>query len=199
MAKRKNIQRRRKPVIKKQLRQLTPGRLLISKTYSIGDAYGNATTGIGSGAALFQINYVPDLVSLCSLFDQYRINGAQIKLVPVANSANVGVSSTLGRMFSYVDYTDATPPTSFQEVLDRKDAKIHRCDQMWTEYVAKPRVADMLYKTPTTTGYGVGKPQFITCDNLDIPHYGWKYYLDNAQNNTIRVFIRLYVEFKDPR
>lgn len=198
MAKRKQV-RRRKPVIKKQLRQLTPGRLLVTKTYNIGDAYGDNTTGNGSGSANFSLNQQGDLITLSAMFDQYRINGAQIKLVPVANSANVGVSSTLGRMFTYIDHTDSTPPGNFQEVLDRKDSKIHRCDQMWTEYVAKPRVAGMLYKTATTTGYGVAKPQFISCDNTDIPHYGWKYYLDNAQNNRIRVFIRLYVEFKEPR
>ena len=199
MAKRKIVRRRKKPVLKKQLRQLTPGRLLVSKTYSIGDAYGNATTGVGAGAQAFLISAIPDLVALAGLFDQYRINGAQIKCVPVANSANVGVSSTLGRMFTYIDHTDVVPPANFQEVLDRKGSQVHRCDQMWTEYIPKPRPAMMLYKTATTTGYGVGKPIFISADQTDVPHYGWKYYLDNAANNSIRVFIRLYVEFKEPR
>lgn len=185
-------------------RTVTPaGMLSVAKTFVLGTISPTSTpagvAGEGRGNAQFSLSQVGDLLTLAPNFDQYRICAAQIKIVPTSSEALAGGSNNLGVIYTYIDHTDANAPANIAEVLDRQKYKLHRADRVWSEYIKSPRTASPVYNGAVVSGYEINKAnQWMSTSNTGVPHYGWKWYCSGMQNQLANVYIKLYVQFKDP-
>lgn len=174
------------------------------KTFQLG-VIGPQSSSIlnNAGNWAFKLSTIAELVTVAGTFDQYRICAVKLRFIPQQNYSQNTTSSGLGILYQTSDYNDATVPASVLELLNRPGVKITRLDKPFTKFI-KPRIADAVWSSSgagTFSGYQVAKPsQWLNASNLNVEHYGWKWYADNltAQTN-VTVFCTMYVQFKDPK
>lgn len=177
-----------------------PGRLLVTKSTFLQTISPSTGTGAALGSLQFSISMVQDLVTLASQFDQYRINAVALMLQPAMNVDGNATNNKAGLFYSYIDYTDASPPAGQQEIFDKPKFKMHRIDRPWNEYISHPTPITQEYNSATTTAYAKSKPVYISADYTAVPHFGWKYMMvDTPDGQNVRIFAKLYVEYRDPR
>lgn len=171
------------------------------------------TIGVGSPAAgygySFKLNDLPNASEFTALFDQYRIKALKWHLIPKQGMGVMQAVPTAGglqpimpKIYTVVDYDDAAPPTSIDEMLQYQNVKITRANQWHSRYF-KPAIADEVYATGITTGYGMRQNAWLDCNSSLIEHYGIKVFVEEGNAQTPRwdfdIVCKFYMEFKNVR
>lgn len=191
----------------KYARKYAPQTHSFTRTFLVDTAYSIPVGWIGGGfGRSFQLNDLPNVSEFTSLFDQYRIKGISFKLVPkqgLAIQQGVvtagGNQAVMPKIYSCIDYDDASAPGSIDEVLQYQNVKISRANQTHKRYF-KPAIADELFNTGVTTAYGMRKNTWIDCSYPSVEHYGIRFYIEPSTANTPRwdydLVCKFYLQFK---
>lgn len=176
---------------------------------------GTGSAGAGYAEA-FTFNQLPNYTEFDTLYDRYMLTTIILKVQMIANpeSSYYPASTTLAnamnwypKFWYYPDYDDNTAPSSLDEVKQHAKAK-HFVLQPNKEFtiVIKPAVNIQTYRTSTTTGYSPKWKQWIDIAQVDVPHFGVKYFIDtneidpiDTQRPNIRIERLFYFKCKDVR
>lgn len=220
---RKPYRRRRRPYRKRRYRKkrsLVPRNLRNTgflstrqKTESYVIIPSGTLAGGGHGVGFsFALADIPQAVTFQKLFDQYRITGVSLKLLPMT-STNSATNPSV-RLLHYTDLDDANAPSLYSDVIQRSNLK----DTMLpfgttnrpTSSFLRPRWLNAAYATSLVpgggTGYTLGK-RSTWIDTVDdqVPHFGYKYFFNTTTNATpgglavpVNVLFTLtyYIQFK---
>lgn len=166
--------------------------------------YANSTTADTFYSIPFSLNALPNYTEFTALYDQYRINGVKVTIIPRGNSAEIGASATTGQavgVFSVIDYDDGSLLTSIQQACQYPNMKMTRSNQMHMRYL-KPRceLAGTITSTPTT-GAIMATRGWIDADAAGVPHYGLKLIFQQSPNTVQQFDLKLdyYLAFKSVR
>lgn len=127
----------------------------------------------------FDITQLPNVTEFSALFDVYRVNAIKLELVPCQTGSDVNPSSTslfLPNIMSVLDYTDSTPPSGINELMQYANCKRTKINRRHSRYF-KPRAMTDINNTviqstkPGWYGFGVA-----------VPMYGVKWGLDQIFN-----------------
>lgn len=149
-----------------------------------------------NGAFQFQLNDMPNYTEFSTLFDCYKIVGIKLHFLPYIQE-NIDLTKVFGQVATCIDYTDASTPATFNEVLEYQNAKLHIPTNRGFTLYFRPRAAVAIYDG-LTTAYAQSDPKtWINTSNPDVPYYGVKYAWNGVTTNmSIAVYATYYVKFK---
>lgn len=143
-------------------------------------------TGDVYGALQFQLNYITNYTEFTALYDQYKITGVKVTLIPRGNSSDIGTGGTTGQsvgVFSVIDRDDATAPTALTELVQYQNMRMTRSTQQHKRFLRPSPVAPIY-----APGGAYMVPKYnpwIDCSTgSSVPHYGIKYCLQQLPNGT---------------
>lgn len=144
-------------------------------------------------AEQFDIGQLPQFTDFANLFEVYKVNAIKYELVPCQTGSDLNPTATtlfLPNILSVVDYTDATPPTGINELMQYTNLRRTKITRRHSRYFV-PKVNNdvngiaIANVKPTWMGFGAG-----------IPMYGVKWGLDQPVNTAVNGFgIDRYVTF----
>lgn len=170
------------------------------------------------GTMRFQLDDVISHSDFTNLYDRYKITGAKVTFIPLANmgynssssSGNSG-SATIPTISYSIDYDDSVMPNSSLDILDKMDARVRRLDKPFSVYVKNPKVSlavDISGGATTALG-ALSSAGYFNCANDSINFRGLKFWIRDMDlpdgtaavnlNSLIRIQVKYYVAFKDPQ
>lgn len=180
------------------------GHLQVKRTVK---AYDGDITGEQGLSFQFNLSALPNFAEFVNLFDRYRINGVKLRIMFLANSNDTGTSNVLSiPVMHYInDIDDASPPTTENEILQKNFLKTRRLDTPFTYYL-KPKATSEIFASASSTGYAVGKSMWIDMNSPNIPHFGFKAWINNGPSNPstqvlgrLKIYATYYVALRDPQ
>lgn len=163
-----------------------------------------ATPNYYGGASMaFRLSDISDVADFTNLFDQYRINGIAVKIIPcvtnIRGSTSGGTLPDLGCFLHIVnDVDDAATPAASAVGMDAlrqyesyRSINPYRNNGAPIKFYIKPRVAPAIYGSGTFTGYGSVRPPWIDLVSTGVDHYGMKFLVE-----TIEGALNQLAEFK---
>lgn len=153
-------------------------------------------------AYTFKLSDLPNYTEFTALYDQYRIR--YIKLMFFFQQdpfVNMTTGSFLGRMYTALDFDDATSPTE-ADIQQMRYVKVKRPVGIVKRFL-KPRCLNTIYNDGITNAYTLAnKKTWIDCSNPNVTHYGVKLFINKPSGTnhvTCTVQAKFYIEFKNPR
>jgi hypothetical protein len=144
---------------------------------------------------------VSDFASWAVVFDQYRIIAAEVYFEPVLPSALLTGTTPIGKLFTVIDYDDATAlPT--QAAALAYDNCISTTLFQRQRRCLKPRIALAAYGSGAFTSYANESAPWIDCASPSVAHYGVKAYCDFGAAGALQkwqMILRTIVEFRAAR
>lgn len=207
MPRKKLIRRKRlaRPMIRRPMRSLRQPVHYFKRTQYYSGLWTNSTTSDVFNNISFILASVPGYTEFTSLYDQYRINGVKITLIPRGNQSDIGAASTTAAqsvgIFSVVDYDDTSLLTSLNQALQYQNCKMTRTHQQHSRYL-KPRVeVNALSSTAPGNANVMPVRGWVDCDFPNTPHQGVKYVFQQSPNSvqTFDVKVDYYLAFKNVR
>lgn len=166
------------------------------------DVQGNAvfvSGGLKRGFS-FQLTDVQNAAEFGALYDRYMITHVQMKFyLRVDPSAQGAATAIWPRMWYTTDYDDTAPDT-IAEIRERPHYKEHVLNPARPLVVnIKPAINALTYRTALASGYAPKWKQWIDMAQLDVPHYGFKYAVDDFSNTNyiLATEVRYWFTCKD--
>lgn len=144
-----------------------------------------STGGTTTQGYSFNFSAIAASGDFVGLFDQYRINGVQVKLVPRWNiefQATQNVNTP--RCYYTVDYDDSATLTTEGDVLQYGRCRMFKPNRGFSLYF-KPSADLTYYNSTTSSGYGRGYNPWLDMGSQDIPHYGLKIFMLTPANTDV--------------
>lgn len=141
-----------------------------------------------SKAFSFQLSDLPNVSEYTSLFDQYKITGIKLRIVPRTAMTTQGVVTGTtapvgyGQVVTAIDYDDAANPIAKDTLLEYGSAKYTSSNKIHSRYF-KPKVLNAVWVNIASTGYSPVKAPWIDQANNNLPHYGLKMWIDAPENS----------------
>lgn len=154
---------------------------------------------------------IPNWAEYTSIFDEYRITGAEVEFQPRITDMPAATDNKLCTLGWFIDnnsvdlagLSSAENPwlerTGYRQVVHTKTEKVK----------FTPRPQTMVYQGATSTGYSVSSGSkmndFIACTNNSVPHYGlyWRIYAPDTAipltNDMVNVYVNVSLQFKSTR
>jgi hypothetical protein len=197
--KRKYVKRKQK-MVRAQRSILSNYRqpLYVKRTQKI-DSFAVNTFGVGKGYS-FTLNALTNNSDFTNLFDSYQIKGVSLKIIPSANSQETGTARYIPRIAFRWDYNDAATPANEQELIECDNVKVKNGLNIIKTY-SRPRPQIALYG-PISTGYGETKKMWISTSSTNVPHYGFKMFISQANNTytaDLDIYATYYLKFKNAK
>jgi len=169
------------------------------------------------GAMRFQLSDIIDPLDFTSLFDRYKLNMVKVTMMPLMNQAYGAISttgnvqtSTLPTLLTSIDYDDGIAPSDSLDLLERQNCRSYRFDKPVTVTIKNPKMllavqqGDSVFTqvaAATTSG------KYLDCADQNVNHYGFKFYIrdmllpdyEKAQNLLVRIRVKYYLSFKEPK
>ena len=178
-------------LLKRQLARLSKVHNF-KRTYAVGTG---ATSGITETllGVNFSLNDMPGFTELTSLYDYYKINRIKYQLIPYqTDSISTGTVNNVANVpiFYAVDTTDATSPTSVNEVCEYNDHRTARIMDGFTIFF-KPKFADAT---------AAQRDGYVGTSNPSLNWFGLKVAIPPTTNAmTYYQLWTIYVSCKDPK
>lgn len=173
------------------------------------------------GSMRFRLGDLPGLSDFTNLFDYYRIEQVDVEISCLKNSA-AGTSQPSGyqngdnvmpTIMYAPDFDDDVIPVGASDLTERQKTKswTFRGDGKPLKFSIQPRPTALVYKEDgTTIGYMTGTAgNWVDCNNVSVPHYGVKFWLEDVWANTnttgttadtqFKIKMKYHVSCKDPR
>lgn len=170
---------------------------LYKRTADLGTITANNLAFQGYGYD-FSLSQVPNFAEFQQLYDQFKINGIKIVFVPqMTENISLGTINNPyanSRMFTCIDYTEATPPGSLNDIREYQSCKWTSILRTHKRYF-RPRIID------ASATYNPGKPWLSTDTGRGVQHYGIKIGIEpmfstTTTSMTFRVEAKFYMSFK---
>lgn len=135
-----------------------------------------------SKAFSFQLTDMPNVTEYGALYDQYKITGIALRVIPKTSQFQGGTSGSTavigyGQVVTCIDFDDAANPTSKDELLQYQNAKVTRSSVLHKRFI-KPRILDTIWVNSLSSGYQAVIPGWVDMANSNLPHYGIKLWVD---------------------
>lgn len=159
------------------------------------------TAGADSFVGLnFRLSQVPNVTDFTNLYDQYKICGVKLEVIPQFDNAQVATPATniVTQNFHVTDYDDSTTPPNMDALMQHQDVKRVPSTRIIKKYI-KPCFASQIFNTGITSTYGARRG-WIDCATPDTEHYGMKFGF-TSNPNAMRYGLRMtfYLAFKQVR
>jgi len=174
----------------------------------LGNLTNNSATPIFRGQTVLASD-CNNILTYTTMWDQYRIDKVTFKFQPVrtqmviSQTTNVtpGSVTNIPNYVHAIDFDDSIP-TSYEDIEVMYGAR----EQLATRATSRtfvPRVLTSVYTGPLTTdGFITRSKQWIDCQRIDIPHYGLKMAIRQAEPNAqyrLEVKVIVHISFKNRR
>jgi len=179
----------------------------------------NATFNViqwGAMTCNFKLEDCVNYTEFTNLYDQYKIVGVKLKLIPYQTSALTAAAphAQAGQpaflIHSAIDYDDDTQVTLSNTGADAlRQYPSYKCHNIyalngkpWSRYV-RPRVATEVYRTALLTGYQSTKMGWLDTTFADVSSYGLKLLFEvlsggSAAQLMFKAQVTYYLKFKSP-
>lgn len=140
-----------------------------------------------------------NLAPFQALYDQYKIGGVKIQLIPKSNSYDgTTVGSLMPQVISCIDYDSIPPTDTLANVMQYQNVKMTSSNRTHSRYL-KPRFVNLVDNT-TTPGYQTNRG-WIDCANATVDHNGVKIIVPKTpgQNLSYDLIVTYYLKFKNVR
>nr|WPR18779.1 MAG: capsid protein [Chemarfal virus 102] len=188
---------RRKPMIRKTLKQPVQ----YFKRSAWLPNWLTTAAGADSFASInFRINQLPQFTEFTQLYDQYKINGVKLEIIPQYDSANVGAIGTnqISQNYLINDYDDVLVPTTMDTLMQNQTVKRCPSTAVMKHYI-KPCIAMQVFNTGITSTYAARRG-FVDCNSADTEHYGVKLgFTSNPLAQRYGLRMTFYLAFKNVR
>jgi len=153
------------------------------------DGNPTALTYVGTGAPIASVGGItvgsmPDFLNIIALYNRYKIISCTYNwnVQPVGSGGLI--SFDLPKMTIRYNYdgniaSSSVLPLKFQDLNNVKQFQFTP-DKTQFSYTYYPRVNEPIYLSGVSTGYKLGRPQYIDCAYSNVPHYGLMWYLDSV-------------------
>lgn len=123
----------------------------------------------------FQLADCTEATNLAALYDEYKICGIRIDVIPRGNVFDLkGGDLTSGVIYEVVDYDDANALIDADAAVQFGTCRTQKLTSRFRRFF-KPKILGMTYQSATTTAYAP-KRGWVDMAYTGIPHYGWKFY-----------------------
>jgi hypothetical protein len=152
-----------------------------SRTFDIG-ALPKGSTDLGH-AFPFALSLLPNWLEFSALFDRYRINQVDVRLVYSAETTAIsGGFSKRPTVWAYMDDDDASIPTSKSSVMERQSVRPFTYSD--AKSVASYSIAPRWLIDSTNKASLAPRSMWIDMSTPAVSHYGLKLWIDDY-NNTL--------------
>jgi len=164
----------------------------------------NATTPFAMAFSLQDLNQV---ASLTALFDQYRFDKVELKLIPQSTSINVmntaSPNDTPPKILAVLDFDDSIAPASLAAVQEYDNVQIVTYGE-GLMITLLPSYTPAVFAAGAFSGYAVQRAGWLDCANQAVAHYGIKGIVTALQAlSTSGVYwdvaAKYYVSFRNTR
>lgn len=149
------------------------------------------------GVIQFNLSQLPNHTEFTQLYDQYKIKGVKVKLVPKYNSVDI-TSPGSTQLLTVIDYDDANAPTTINDLLQYQNMKMTTSNRIHGRYLVPRSNTEV-----SNSGLGVAsapKRQWLDCGYPTVQHHGIKYGVVAPANDTkFDLYITYYLAFKNVR
>lgn len=134
----------------------------------------------------FRLDQVMNATDITNAFDQYKINSAKVKIHCNFNTAGDGVGQfSRAYLIPWVEYCqdhdDAAVPTlSFMREKMGVKNKYFNASRPAISMGVRPRFADTVFSNGITSGYAVGRKQWLNTTYSSVEHYSIKGVIHNV-------------------
>jgi len=126
----------------------------------------------------FEIGDLDQVTTLAGLFDQYRIDKVEVKLLPESNAINevngTAAQDVIPILTAVLDFDDANTPTSLAYTATYDNAQSVVYGQGGLFITVKPAFTPALYSGGVFDGYEVERAGWVDFSNTSVPHFGIK-------------------------
>lgn len=226
----RSMPRRKRPAYRKRVYRKRPlGMSTVYKYTRMGQdciiqnstTAGNITTNNGSIITLgsvaadtvgsqfpfamsFSASQVQGIGEFTGLYDQYRIRGVKLTIIPLSDTAQTNTAGFLPTMFIHPDYDDASLASyTYVGARERQGVKCVRLVKPFSMFIRPKAVLDISSGGATGAAAAIVRPGWIDCNDTASAHYGIKAFMKNvdlrAQPGCITAFrieTKYYLEFK---
>jgi hypothetical protein len=130
-----------------------------------------STTSAVFRSFAFSASECSDIAEMASVFDQYRLDRVDIRIVPNVTELLTSTPN-LGRNYSVIDFDDANAFTSMTDPLDYNNCLAWEITDPIC-ITLRPRLAVAAY-AGTFTGFANSRPMWIDAASSGVEHYGVK-------------------------
>lgn len=136
-----------------------------------------------------KLSYMSGSSEFAALFDEYRITHMQIKVfLRIDPSAQTAATASYPRLYSSIDHNDVSTPASLNELRERGNCRVQVLNPNRPVILnVKPSVLGETYRSAIATTYTPKWRVWLPTTNLDVPHYGIKFGIDDLTNTNYRV------------
>lgn len=170
---------------------------LVSLGTAIGDTIGSQ---FGAGMA-FRLANLTTSSDFTNLYDQYKIKGVAVKVIPLSDSATANSSGFLPTLYWRRDDDDSAFPPNEDAIRQAQDVKTMRLSGPRSIYIPYPKSA--VDVNGTAPAYSAVANRWINCEDTTVFHNGLKMWFKNvdlrAQPGTttaFRIEVTYYLLFR---
>lgn len=166
---------------------------------------GNLGYMFGAGMN-FRLANVSGSADFTALYDQYRIAGVKVNIIPLSSEATAQSSGFVPTLYWARDSDDSLPPATEPDLRERQDCKMARLTRPVSIYVKSPKASIDVVDTLGTSSPSMIRNGWINCSNTLVQHNGLKLWFKNVdlrvQPTTVtgfRVETTYYLQFRNPQ
>lgn len=180
------------------------------RQHQLTDIDGTNTSGQQIGFGLtFQVSDVINASEFSNLYDQFKLTGVKMRMwIMRDNSASASTTAVaqpaafrIPLMYYVVDHDTSTTPTT-DELRQYANCRMWQFNNTrpFTLYI-KPKMLTEVYRTNVTRSTVPTAPRFISTDQIDTQHFGFRANLINMDDSSIRLRRELtyYFSCKNPK
>lgn len=166
------------------------------------------TVGSMFGASMqFRLGNIQTPGDFQSLYDQYKITGVKVQIIPLSDSATSQSSGFLPTLYWARDNDNASSvPTAEANLRERQDLKAMRLTGPKTIYIRNPKqVIDTTVQGGVTLN-SLNATGWVDCNDQNVMHNGLVMWFKNvdlrAQPTTVTAFrfeCTYYIKFRNPQ
>lgn len=196
--------------IYKSVRNVWPVVHRFRRQHQLSDISGTTTSGQQIGFGLtFQVSDVVNASEFTALYDQFKLTGVKLRMWLMRdNSASASTAGPaqiaafrIPLMYYVVDHDTSTDPTT-DELRQYSNCKMWQFNngRPFSIYI-KPKMLTEVYRTPITRSTVPTTPRFISTDQIDTQHFGFRARLINMDDSSIllRRELTYYFSCKNPK
>lgn len=155
----------------------------------------------------FSFQDLPQAATMAALFDQYRFDRVEVKLVPQSNnvalSAATSPNNSNPSILAVLDFDDSLAPTTLLGVQEYDNVQISEYGEGLMATIT-PSMTPAVYASGAFTGYAVEKAGWLDVASTTIAHYGLKGVVTeltalSTQTCVWNLYIKYFVSFRNTR
>lgn len=192
LVQRHRVARRKKAIKRVANSRVTPRNSIVHKfrrNMAPFTVTGNAVYTPYLGSFDYQFGNVTTATDFTNLFEYYRITHIQMRAyLKVDPSAQSAATAIYPKIWYCMDHNDNSTPASINELRERSDVKVKVLSPNRPVKIdLKPSVLAETYRSAVTTTYSPKWKQWLPCENTNVPHYGFKYAIDDFTNTNYKI------------